>query len=244
MGKRKLFMLAISVVTIAIISNFVAVAFGASPSVSSTTGATIITDIRRYLNEPSTSCTSCFWSDSELLSWINDAQMDIAARTQCIENTVSITVAANTLMYSLNTTYIAVSAVQGYTPGDMTSVYGLQRGHARNVGHLQPRTYTKPELWYDWKGYLGVYPILANANGYMLTAYVVGEPTDLSATTSYISTPAIYDRAIKLYAASQALYKGGQYAKASRLMGEYYNEIDRYRQDYVIREKEPVDAVK
>jgi len=70
------------------------------------------------------------------------------------------------------------------------------------------------------------------------TVYFLDRPTAVAAA-SPVLVPAVYDRALTLYVAAQALLKPGLYGKSGRLMSEYLAEIERYRLDFVERPKEP-----
>lgn len=69
------------------------------------------------------------------------------------------------------------------------------------------------------------------------TVYFLDKPTAVLAA-SPVLVPAVYDRALTLYVAAQALLKPGLYGKSGRLMAEYLAEIERYRLDFVERPKE------
>lgn len=207
-----------------------ATSFAASQQTSSTTGTQIITKARYYLN------ASTIWTDAELLEWINDGVVDIAARSRCTETKQAITLAANTLEYSITINYIAISAVV-YSPAS-GALTGLLRGHPNHVGRSDADTMMEsvkqPQYWYDWKGDIGIYPPRNTAiTGETVYLYAVARPSDLTATTSLVTVPAIYDRALTMYVVGQAFMKMDQWAKSARFMAEYYAEIDRYRQDYV-----------
>jgi len=73
----------------------VSTAFGGSQQTSSTAASTIIVNARYYLNESSAS----FWSDTELLVWVNQGTMDIVGRTRCLENSEAVSLLANTVEY-------------------------------------------------------------------------------------------------------------------------------------------------
>lgn len=334
-------------------------AYSGSQQTSSTAASTIITRARYYLNETSAS----FWSDTELLAWINQGTVDIGARTQCLESSESVTLAANTYEYSISGTYIDLATVV-YNDSSGAKK-GLTRKNPQSVGSV--RNVGEPVYWYEWAGKVGVFPMIpvitsaglaigstttnvsttafayyingtiytkaavaagtapgndviptgkygavaldigtdgtidateayANAAGYTtaalavlslppvsdehirlgyvtamksdgaftfgttalnalnttvaytsssptLTVYFVSRPTAIALTDSVL-TPAIYDRALTIYVAAQALLKEGQYGKSARLMSEYLAEIDRYRKDYVQRPQEPESSIK
>ena len=331
--------------------------FAGSQQTSSTLASTIITRARYYLNE----ATASFWADAELLDWVNQGTMDIVGRTRCLESSESISLAANTVEYSVTGPYLDISTVI-YT--DQNGVKkGLVRKNPQSIGHSRDNV---PTWWYEWDGKLGVFPALpivtdaglaigstttnvstvaiayiikdkiytkaavaagtspgtdvipqskygavafdintagtitaysayGNSAGFTtaalaaaalppvvdgmvrlgyvtatksdgtftfgttalnaanvtaaytdsaptVTVYFVDKPTAV-ATASAVLVPAVYDRALTLYVAAQALLKPGLYAKSGRLMSEYLSEIDRYRLDFVEQNKEPESNV-
>ncbi len=215
-------------------------AVGATQSVSDTTAASAITKIRYYINEPVEST----WSDTEILGWINDAQTDIVSRTQCLETKEQLALVAYQTEYLITSSYIAVTAVH-YSPTDNVAK-GLIRGHMSQTGHTGIQGTSEPNRWYEWNGKVGIYPVLTSVSTEKIRVFLVGAPTDLTSTgaVSYISTPRIYDHSVYLYAAAQAFLKTGQYAKSGRLLAEYYAELDRFRQDYVMRPKISKDTIR
>lgn len=327
--------------------------YAASRQTSSTLASAIITRARYHLNE----ATADFWSDAELLVWVNEGSKDIAGRTRCLEESESVTILANTVEYSITDPYTAVTTVVYNDPNGVKK--GLIRKNPQSVGHSKDTT---PSFWYEWDGSVGIFPApkivtdanlgigttatnvateafsyfinekvytkaavaagtapgddviptaeygavafdigsdgtidaveaYANAAGYTTAALAIsGLPqvakghvrlgtvtatksdgaftfgtTDLdaanvtddyvdstpAATVYYISgpagiasnatvlLPAVYDRALVLYVAAQALLKKGSYAKSGRLMAEYYAELDRYRSDFIDVPREP-----
>lgn len=76
-----------------------------------------------------------------------------------------------------------------------------------------------------------VYPIPATS-GTSAIVYMVPKPSGVTATTSAIETPAVYDRALIIYATAQAFYKDGKFGFGDRLMQQYTSELDRFRMDF------------
>ena len=212
-------------------------AYGASQNTSSTTGATLITQVRYLLNDTG---TNPFSDDTELLRWINDGIEDIAIKTHSLENTESISLIADTIEYSIvSTTYIAVKAVH-YVNASSESV-ALKRGPPAMVGRV-PEDYEAaadrlPKFWYDWNGKLGVYPSLSAVTTETVTLYLVELPAAI-ASGGTIPTPKIFDNALRAFVISRAYYKDRQYAKSAQWLGIYNSEVDRYRQDFIEQPKE------
>jgi hypothetical protein len=210
--------------------------FAASQNTSSTTAATIITQVRYVLNE--TADEAEFWNDAELLRWINDGLEDIAAKAHCLENTESISLIASTIEYSIvSTTYIAVKAVH-YIDASSNSI-ALRKGTPEMVGRLQEDwdTSPSPTFWYDWNGKIGIYPTLSSVTTETVTLYLVEMPAAV-ASGGTVPTPKIFDNALRAYVISRAYYKDRQYAKAGQWMSVYESEINRYRQDFIEQPKE------
>ena len=215
-----------------------ALSYGASQQTSSTTGAQIITRARYYLNDKLPSASSA-WTDAELLVWINDGVVDIASRTRCTETKETITLAANTIEYSITTNYIAVTAAV-YSPASGFKS-GLLRGHPIHIGHGQEynKATKSPKYWYDWRGDVGIYPPLASVTSEIVELYSVSRPDDLTATTSTVTVPAIYDRALTFYVTAQAFMKTEQWSRSAQFITMYYEELNRFRQDFVNPPREP-----
>jgi hypothetical protein len=210
--------------------------FAASQNTSSTTAATIITQVRYVLNEAATEAE--FWDDAELLRWINDGLEDIAAKAHCLENTESISLIASTIEYSIvSTTYIAVKAVH-YIDASSNSI-ALRKGTPEMVGRLQEDwdTSPSPTFWYDWNGKIGIYPTLSSVTTETVTLYLVEMPAAV-ASGGTVPTPKIFDNALRAYVISRAYFKDRQYAKSGQWMAVYESEINRYRQDFIEQPKE------
>ena len=80
--------------------------YAGSTATSNITAATVITRVRADLNEASAS----FWTEPNLLQWINEAVWEVVTRTQPLESGVSnIIVIENIRYYSIPSTISGVS---------------------------------------------------------------------------------------------------------------------------------------
>ncbi len=220
-----------------IIRRFVIVAFlilflvggaAGSQSTSSTTASTIITNARFYINEASAG----FWSDAELLVYLNDGMVDIATRARCLEDTEVISLVAGQIEYAPTSTFLAITAVQ-YSITAYTK--GLLPGSPKEVGnYVGADSVGEPTHWYEWNDKVGVYPPLSSVSGESIVLYAISLPSTLTADQN-VTTPAIFDRALTLYIAAQALYKDKKFAQSGRFMAEYMEEIERFRADFYDR---------
>ena len=137
---------------------FPALAFAGSNQVSSTAASTIIDRAEVYLND----ADNRMWSAGELLTWLNDGQIDIATRSHCLEARETIFLDTNVIEYSIVSTYIAVKAVQYI---DAThKAWSLKKGSPGSVGQVGEEQGESqiPTHWYTWSDEIGIYPSLAS----------------------------------------------------------------------------------
>jgi len=206
--------------------------FAASQQTSSTTAATIITNARAYLNQVgSTFCTA-----DQMLVWLNDGMMDLTTLGLSGQETETITLVADTIEYSITSSYIKVVAVF-YIDSDGKEK-ALKQGNVWSVGlteaDLVPDADKIPTFWYEWAGKIGVYPPLAAIDGTTaetVKLYLVKRPAALALSSDDVTTPAIYDKALTLYIAAQGFLRGRQFNKAEVLMDMYYKELGITRED-------------
>ena len=213
--------------------------FAGSQQTSSTDASVIATRARYYLNDPTTwgGTQKNVWSDTMLLQWVNDGTLDIVSRTQCLEDIESETLVLNQSNYTLSTDFISIKAV---IYKDSAGVeWSLQKGdllgkdgNKGSYGFSENMT-GAPGYWIQWENDVIVHPIPdSSAAGDTIDVYLIKRPSVVTATDDVL-VPAVYDRALTLYVVSQAYFKDGQFAKASRFMNEYLTELDRYRSDYI-----------
>ena len=210
-----------------------------SQRTSSTTAATIITNARYYLNEP----TAVLWSDAELLVWVNEGSTDIAARTHSMVAIDNISLVANQIEYTIEepstNLYSGILAVIYINPSSVR--VGLIKSNPRSIGHSSASGI--PTYWYEIGDKIGIYPKLSTVTTNSIDVYYVERPASVSSGTN-ILIPAQYDNALIKYVASRAWLKDGQFAKSNRLHAEYLEELDRYRVDYAEQPLTTPEAIK
>lgn len=147
------------------------IAFAASQQTSSTDASDVITYARYYLNEP----TAIFWSDAELLAYLNMGTMDIVARTHCLEAIEIEVLVANQLSYALSDAYILVKAVvYAQAAGDEK---GLIRGNIQSLGHMEE--VGEPVYWDQEQDNIIVWPkpdATHSGAGHDIDVYTVKRP--------------------------------------------------------------------
>lgn len=200
--------------------------FAGSQQTTPTNSTDIIGNVRAYLNEPNED----FWLDSELLVWINDGIMDVAARTRAMQTSENATLVANTLEYSLNTNFIGVNGAM-YTNG--TVYAGLKQSNPFDpeTGIGSPLEGAFPAYWAEYGDAVWLWPVGDTVSGTVIV-YLVERPEAILEGDN-LPVPAIYDKAITLYVVAQALFKDAQAGKGGAYLSRYEAEINRFRADYV-----------
>jgi len=203
---------------------------------SSTPASTIITNARTYLNED----TASFWSDAQLLVFLNDGQNDIAARALCMEATETLSpLVANTIEYTPTTDYISVIAAV-YTDSDGNK-YALKQSNVRTTG--EPYQATSPGYFYDYAGKIGIFPALSSVTTEIVTLYLAQRPSTLTLGSS-VTIPAVYEKALTYYIVSQAMIRDNRLDAAKLMLELYHAETDRFRQDFGGVQKETTDPIR
>ena len=202
-------------------------AHAGSQQTSATTGTVFIADVRLDYNDT----TTAYFTDAEMLEFLNDGMVDIANKSHCLEASQSVTLVANTIEYSISTNYVEVVAVV-YNPASGASK-GLIKGTIKDVGMVQGAGFGDtgvPAFWYEFNGKIGIYPALGSVTTQTATVYLAARPTAIAAGTN-VTIPASYENALKLYMMARMAMKDKNHELYSALMAQYSAELNAYRQD-------------
>ena len=82
-----------TIIAVFLVLAWSTMAFASSQGTSSTTAATIIDNAESLFNDSDNDLVSA----AEMLVWLNNGMVDIAARSHCLEATESINLATDTL---------------------------------------------------------------------------------------------------------------------------------------------------
>jgi len=204
--------------------------YAGSQYASGVLGTEIITYARYLINEP----TASFWNDVEMLRWINEGILDIVTRTWCLGQTEAVTLANDTLEFTLAQDYITVVTVH-LTETSSGNVKALLRGHPAAVGHVQDPS--EIVYWYEFDNKLGLYPTMSDTSGHTCSCYQVSVPSVISAAEA-VPLPAWFDDSLTNFVISKALFKDNEVGTAKSAMQDYEKVIGRYTGDLL---NKPVD---
>jgi len=173
--------------------------------------------------------TSTYFSDADMLRYINDGTLDIAIKSQCLQTVEQKALLADTIEYSISAQYIEVIAAH-YIDSSGKS-WALKPGSIDRVGlDIAEGDTDAPAYWYEFNGKVGIYPALASVTTQAADVFLASRPSVITAADT-ILIPEVYDVALKKYVLSRMALKDKNSAMHTSLMGEYNAEIMFYRND-------------
>lgn len=159
--------------------------------------------ILQEFNEPSSGCLS----DTELFAAINDGYKDVASKTGCIENILSLSTITN--VHRIKYTGNCVTDIQYSTLGVISS---------DTIGH-NPLDGTTPQKWFQWGNEVIIDPVPDAV--YSLSVFVDGLPSaQISADSSALADLPLEFRICVFYFACYVL---AMKLKRWSLVGTFYN---------------------
>ena len=208
-------------------------------STSSITANTIITQVRYDLNES----VPGYWSNADLIKWIDEAVRAVVGRTRCLESGASsVTLNPDIRSYSISGDFIDIEKVEcdisvsGNTT-EKTQVYDLDRVPFGKMRYKKGKETGDPKTFSMWANTLYVWPIpRSGQTPYTLYVYRATLPSGVTVTTSPIETPAYFDTAILYYVKGKAMMKQNQENRAKVYFDMFEGLCTRYRQDIMRRE--------
>lgn len=186
-----------------------------------------ITEARYKLNEPE----AAFWTDAELLEWLNEAIVLIAAQTMCLGTSEAITLVADTFEYALtDSAYASIVAVV------YNGTLGLYRSDPRSLGRVDADL-TTPKYFYEWDGKVGIFPVPAATVGNTCTVYLADIPSRVGVTDA-IPLPMFYDHALVNYMVAMAWWKDSKWTRGNTYLSLFSAIVDRFRKDFSERARD------
>lgn len=189
----------------------------------------IITDVRRELLET----TAQYWSDDELIRYINRAQVDFANKSRILENHTTITLTQGNIYYTLPADFMSMRAVFHKIPSDNTTYmykriypFNLEKAaqQAPNFMNVTTDNQGRPTRYFIWehKLWLNKAPD-AQYNTEIIIFYKAKAPTIVTANDPLAFDDELCD-AIRAFVLWQAWKKEQEEDLAATQQQEY----DRY----------------
>ena len=209
--------------------------YAGSQARSGKTAANIITEAKWVLIN---NAKDNFWSDAEMLGWVNEGILDIVSKTHCLEDTATIVLVTDTKDYAWTGTsnYLTVDPHGAFLQLHNSSKYKTLTNNKSIIGHVIETG--PPAYWYEFNGRVHVWPVPTSAySGSTVFVDFVPIPDGCSTASLAIETPKIYDPALVFYVISRAMSKEKNPASIA-YMNLYQQTIDRYRADFIDEPKE------
>lgn len=211
--------------------------FAGSQTRSGKTAADLITEAKRVLIN---NANDDFWSDAELLGWVNEGMLDVVSKTHCLEDTATIILSGNTKAYTWTGTsnYLTINPNGVFLQDKNTSKYTVLTNNKSIIGHVSDTG--PPKYWYEFNNEVHVWPVPTSSHsGSTIYADYVPIPDGCSVVGEAIETPEIYDPALVFYVISRAMSK--EKNPASVAYHQLYQQtVDRYRADFIDEPKESI----
>ena len=193
------------------LSDPVTVSYTVGPTyLASPTVSTLLADIRFRLD--STNPAISLWSDTELINWINEALIDIARRTETLEEEYSVLMGANLTTFLLPPNCLRVHRLE-YQPANSILTYPVEFkeynvmdtywGNYQTMPNMYPLYYT---IWGQPPVLnIKVFPVPAGSGYYNVFYYAL--PTTVALPTDVLGVPLGWSDLVANYVEFTALRK-------------------------------------
>jgi hypothetical protein len=193
------------------------------------TGTELITDIRNELLEP----VAGFWTDAELLLWINRAEQDFVGRVRGLESQATVGTVIGQSEYPLPANWMSAvhifyndlqDNVDSWRPLQPTD---LQELALQDPNFLSTETTSrgKPDRYFIWDKKIVLYPtpdVTGDANVKM---YYKSKPVSLSLASQSINVDDSLSGGIKAYVLWKAWTKEKEFELAKDQQELYYSFV-------------------
>lgn len=200
------------------------------------TGADLITDIRKDLLEP----VAGFWTDAELLTWINRAELDLSNRVRGFDRIATVTTVAGTPDYPLPSNWIGAKALFFNEPQsdgtedwhrlNPTSLEKVAQEHP-NFLAVNSDARDVPQEYWIWDHSIYLYPPPKDS-GRTVKMFFRGKPVPLAATTDSINVDDSLSDTVKHYVKWNAWMKEKELDLADFEREAYFEGVGQARKFY------------
>jgi hypothetical protein len=119
-------------------------------------------------------------TNTDIVRWVNEAQVDLASQNQIIPAVATLPVLANVATYDLTSVTPKIDSVASILL-DGRRVGNIPISQAEeSISLLDPESYEigAPQFWYEWAGEITFWP--TPGQNYTLTLRYTAEPTDVT----------------------------------------------------------------
>ena len=197
----------------------------------------VVQEVRYLLNE----ATASFWTDTQIISWIQQAVLDISCKTLCTTDEGTITLSHGQVKYtSADESWIDDNLrVEAMWYNFGSSMRGLQRTEPHRFGHLQVGGSSSPRYWYEDGKRIYIWPVpTVNDDGVDLTCVYSKLTFDIADLREE------YQQLTILYATSMAKARDRKFEEAAMYQQMYLNALNFERQDKHVMGSIPTDSFK
>lgn len=168
-------------------------------------------------------------TDSDILMWANEAQLDIANSTRCIQGKATAPLPSGT--YELDLPTQAASSIVTLRLDDVP-IPGIEFSQAeQELQRVDPKRNAtgKPEWWTKWGNTVTFYPTPSEDS--TITVFYIGIPDNLTGAASVVGIPDRYFSALLQYVLSKAYELDEDYDAQQRAMADYEQKVGKATYD-------------
>jgi hypothetical protein len=195
------------------------------------------TDARAMLDET----TAGFWTDAQLNYWLNEGNLDLAARLEDLEASDTQSTAASDYQYDLPTDCIKVKRVQ-YDSFPLAFIGYNDLNKYEAVGDPSTSETGTPQYFYLWNNDIFLYPTPTAIKN--LTIQYYKRPATMDEDTDTPEHASQFHNLIVYYAVYKALVKDTLFTDADRMMGQYLNGVAEAKSQMMNRQRTQATMVR
>jgi hypothetical protein len=214
--------------------------YAGSSTPSGLTAQDFITRIRVDMN--ASTAIDAFFTDADLIQWVNEAVEAIVGLTQCMEASTTITLNSGSASYPITAAHYDISHCM-YDSGVSNSPTRFSFLARFTPGLPIPPQEERPKIWWEWESRLFIFPVPNDEiSGTTIYAYYIPKHAAVNTSAIAIATPAYMDLAIVYYVRAKAHYKEKAEEKATYYMKMFNSIINEHKRTIIRRDLAPVNA--
>lgn len=181
-------------------------------------------------------------TDAMILDWINDGQVDICRKSECLEAPYSVSIVVGTDQYAYPTDFIKEQRV-------LVNGLKLTRLTLQSIDMLFPDRVSTPVsgnalYYYHWQRKLNLYPIPGTAITNGLVMWYVRYATVLTASGQTPEIPSIFHEDLVRFCLWKAFEQDQDWGGASQFKADYESRILNTIYDSQVEDSEEYPSVR
>lgn len=166
-------------------------------------------------------------TDTDIIRWINSAQVEIVSRTACLKGKFSTNTVGGQSEYPLPTEQILQIESIHYKRGRVQNIAFADA--ERTIFEADPngeRTAQRPDFWYEWGGKVTFWPGFTDSTVGGITIYASKMPTLITVSSDLLSLPDKFFEAITAWVMMKAYELDEEFDVANNMRQQFGLMLD------------------